>query len=114
MPLSSNTQLGLIGAGAMSNAIVKGLINAKKLSASQITVTDISDQQLKSLSDIGVKTINTAKDKLGNAKLAQSNGVIILAVKPHIIEPVLKDIRDSITENGPLIISIAVIQLKRL
>ena len=110
MSLTPNTKLGLIGAGAMSNAIVKGLINAKKLSASQITVTDISDAQLKSLSDIGVKTINTAKDTLGNAKLAQNNDIIILAVKPHIIEPVLKDIKESITNKGPLIISIAVMQ----
>ncbi|KAL0489190.1 pyrroline-5-carboxylate reductase ProC [Acrasis kona] len=104
----SNVRLGLIGAGAMSSAIIRGLIDADIMKPNQITATDLNGAALKALSDIKVNVINTAEDKSGNQNLVANSDVVILAVKPQVVDTVLSDIKGKFSDkNAPLIISIA-------
>ena len=44
-------KIGILGGGAMGEAIIRGIIKAKVFSPSQITVSDVTAQRLKYLKD---------------------------------------------------------------
>jgi predicted dinucleotide-utilizing enzyme len=69
-------KLGILGGGAMGEAIIRGIIKAKVFSPAQITVSDLSAQRLKFLKDS--YKIKACSD---NKKLVSDSGVIIIAVK---------------------------------
>ena len=94
-------KLGIIGAGKMAEALVKGALNAGLYKKKEITVSDIDPE----------KTGNIKK-KYGiditadNRELAESCNLIIFAVKPGHLEAVLKEIKN-VTTRKKLYISIA-------
>jgi pyrroline-5-carboxylate reductase len=95
------TQLGFIGVGNMGEAIISGLLREGTVKASRISGTARSE-----------KSVNRIQEKLGingftdNRELARNSDVIVLAVKWDVIESVLSEIADELTENK-LVISIA-------
>lgn len=93
--------VGLIGAGNMGGAILRGVIDAGYLKQSQIIVCDASRRKMEELADElpGVNYCDSPAD------LASQADMIILAVKPHFIQGVLDDIRGDL--NGKAVISIA-------
>ena len=99
--LPSGTVLGFIGSGAMATALIEGLLASNTLPASSIFSSDPDEHKLQHLSS----TLGT-QSAPDNRSLLQTCTVLILAVKPHIVHPVL-------TELGPhfqphhLLISIA-------
>lgn len=82
----SEQRIGVIGAGNMASAIVKGLVG--RISPDQITVSDRSEEKLQEISAFGV---NTTCD---NCQVAKQSDVIILAVKPNIYSFVLEEIKE--------------------
>ncbi|MBF0549027.1 MAG: pyrroline-5-carboxylate reductase [Deltaproteobacteria bacterium] len=96
-------KIGFIGAGNMGGALIKGLVTSRKVTPDQITAADASESRLKSLSqEFGIVT---TKDNLA---LVQTSEVIVLAVKPGVVKPVLLDIRAEIPK-GKLVISVAAV-----
>ena len=94
-------KLGLIGAGHMAEALLKGLIESGRYKKPEIVVSDIDSKRLQQiLSTYGVNITNNNKEIL-----RQSN-VIILAVKPDAIEVVLNEIK-GLLNSGKILISIA-------
>ncbi|MBF0509763.1 MAG: pyrroline-5-carboxylate reductase [Deltaproteobacteria bacterium] len=94
-------KIGFIGAGNMGGALIKGLVTSRKVTPDQITAADASESRLKSLSqEFGIVTTTD------NLALAQTSEVIVLAVKPGVVKPVLLDIRAEIPK-GKLVISVA-------
>jgi len=85
MKLSEQT-IGVIGAGNMASAIVKGLVS--KISPMQITVSDRSEDKLQEIASYGV---NITED---NCQVAKQSDVIVLAVKPNIYPFVLEEIKE--------------------
>ncbi len=97
-----------IGGGNMARALIGGLIKSG-VDADHITVSDPSAAQRNAAeSDFGIRT---SQD---NAEAVTGRSVVVLAVKPQIMDEVLASIRNAVDEHV-LIISVAAgIPLARL
>lgn len=93
-------KLGIIGAGNMANALVRGLVASKRLDTAQIRATDVSEQQRSALTAAyGVTT------EASNAALLSWANVVLVAVKPQAVPHILADLSDN--HANQLFISIA-------
>ena len=77
--------IGVVGAGNMATAIVKGLIN--RVDPGQITVSDRSCEQLKKMEEFGVHTT------VDNVAAVKNADVVVLAVKPNVYPKVLEELK---------------------
>ena len=95
------SKLGIIGAGKMARALVKGILKSKIYSKNEIILSDVDEKQLHSLkNEFGIGTTGD------NRELAETAVIIIFAVKPLIIKEVLNEIKNH-TSRKKLYISIA-------
>lgn len=94
-------KISFIGGGNMANSLIGGLL-ANDYSARCITVAEPDENKLTQLEKQFAVSTNTDN----NTAVADAD-VVILAVKPQILQTVCRDIADSIQKNTPLIISIA-------
>ncbi len=96
-------KIAVIGAGNMGAAIVKGLASSNQTFSFDIRVSDINQQALDALKlavpDI---TINTS-----NEAVVKNADIIMLAVKPWLVEQVAATISDKIDYRNQIIVSIA-------
>lgn len=93
--------VGFIGAGNMGEALVKGLLAASLVPAKAILATDVRGDHLAELARrYGLEAV------AGNRECVRRADVVVLAVKPQIMDPVLREIAP---EVGPskLLLSIA-------
>ncbi len=94
-------KVGFVGAGNMGEALIKGLLAASLVPAKAIYATDVRLARLKELDrQYGIQI---AAD---NTDLVRHADVVIMAVKPQIMEAVLKEIAHAVTRRK-LVISIA-------
>ncbi len=94
-------QITFIGAGNMASAIIKGLL-AGGFSAAQLSASCPDTAQLDTLSaEYGIATTTD------NTRFTASADIVVLAVKPQIMESVCTGLRDTVQQRRPLIISIA-------
>src|SRR2546428_396809 len=94
-------KIGFVGAGKMGEAMIKGLLAANLVPPTAICATDVRLERLKELDrQYGIQI---AAD---NPELVRHADVVILAVKPQIIEPVLREVAHALTRRK-LMISIA-------
>lgn len=94
-------KFGFIGGGKMAEALSKGIINAKLNTPDNIMISDVIPERLKLLTkEFGVKTTQNNKD------VASFSEVLILAVKPQMMNEVLGNIKNDITRRH-LVVSIA-------
>jgi pyrroline-5-carboxylate reductase len=93
--------IGFIGAGNMAEALIRGLVRGGHVAAERITASGPRAERREELAKhYGIAT--TAD----NRAIASSAGVIVLSVKPQILDRVLREIGDQI-KSGTLVISIA-------
>lgn len=97
----SRKKVGIIGAGAMGNAIIQGLLQAGLVQPDHITASDSNKEALQRLQEAVPVQVASA-----NSVLVQCSEVIIIAVKPNQVAGVLKEIASSVTREH-LMISIA-------
>ncbi len=95
----SDYRIGIIGSGNMGKAIIKGLQAAKQ--SPTLRAWDALSENRKFLKDEFGVTV--PKD---NQELVLNSDIIILAVKPQVIDPVMAEIADTLTADK-LLISIA-------
>lgn len=93
--------IGFIGAGNMAAALVGGMI-AKGMSPSQIWMSDLSEARLEDM-----KQLHGVKIATDNADVVSRADVLVLAVKPQVMESVCRELQSRLGERRPLIISIA-------
>ena len=92
-------KIGIIGIGNMGSAILKGLLHV--YGKNDIIFTDVNREKCEEITkETGVAYAGS------NAECANQAKYIILAVKPQYFDPVLKNIRNVVTEAN-VIISIA-------
>jgi len=92
---------GFIGGGNMAEAIIKGIRGSGLGVGNKILVAEPKEDRRKYLEQTyGVKTTNS------NKEVASSCNIIILAIKPQIIEQVLEEIKSAVT-NDKTVVSIA-------
>ncbi|MGH7273910.1 MAG: pyrroline-5-carboxylate reductase [Nitrospiria bacterium] len=101
MKLKSIKSLGVIGAGKMGSALIRGLLEAGVLTPGQLIASDSAEPALDQLKrETGVKTAGR------NAELAKQSEIIVIAVKPDVLRSVLQEIRAFVGKDH-LVISIA-------
>lgn len=93
-------KLCIIGLGKMGSTLAKGLINAGILKKEQIIGTDISVENFE-MNPVycNIETLND------NIKAVQQCDIVLLSVKPQVIDKVLKEISSFCKEK--IVISIA-------
>ncbi len=99
--MSFKKNIGFIGAGAMAEAIIKGLLGRKFLSASNIWASDVNGERGRYLKD--TYGINYVGD---NRELVANSDVIIYAVKPFVLGSVLTETA-SVVPLGQIHVSVA-------
>ncbi|MBI5969617.1 MAG: pyrroline-5-carboxylate reductase [Deltaproteobacteria bacterium] len=93
--------IGFLGAGNMAEALIKGLLASKRVSAAQITACDKSAERLVHLAEkYEIKLFNK------NFEAAKNSDIIFITVKPGDVSSVLKDIAPELTPEK-LVISVA-------
>jgi pyrroline-5-carboxylate reductase len=97
-----NKQIGIVGSGNMAEALIRGLLHpAGAVVPEHIFTSDVSTERLNFLyNKYGIKTFHDNKEVVKSAE------VVILAVKPQIIQTVLQEISEYVDERK-LVISIA-------
>jgi pyrroline-5-carboxylate reductase len=102
-------KITFIGAGNMASSLVGGLI-AKGFDPQAITMADVNEQQLQQVrSTYGVAT------ERDNLLACSKADVVMLAVKPQVIEAVVSPLRATVSERAALVISVAAgIPVRRL
>ena len=98
--MAIDKKIAFIGGGNMAEALIKGLIAAGATKPGNIMVTDISVDRLAHLH----KTYGVMQK--GNIEASRDADIIILCVKPQVIDRVLVEIAPVI-DDRKLIISIA-------
>ena len=86
-------KLGVIGAGFMSTAIIKGAIKSGAVNAEEIIVSDVNKQSLIKIAENGVNTTLDTKE------LANNSEFVLFAVKPQSLSDVLPIISDCACEK---------------
>jgi pyrroline-5-carboxylate reductase len=94
-------RVALIGGGNMGDALVRGLLKARTLTTDQVVVTDRRAERLEHFT----KTYAVEATHSNTGAVANAD-VVILAVKPQILDRVLQEIAKSLPA-GALVISIA-------
>ena len=89
-----NKTIGFIGLGNMAKAIIGGLLQKDFAKKEQIIGSAKTEKTLlKVRNDFGIMTY------MDNCEVAKSADILILAVKPQMIDGVLDEIRDSLKED---------------
>jgi pyrroline-5-carboxylate reductase len=94
-------KIAFLGSGNMAEALIKGLLAAGSTTPDHILVMDISGDRLAYLK----KTYGVMPQK-SNPDAVREAGVVVLSVKPQVIERVLSEIAPAVDENK-LVVSIA-------
>lgn len=95
-----NIKVGFIGYGNMAQAIIQGLLKAKAVANAAIYVSSAHYDQL-TIKTIGLD-INPCKS---NQEVVEKSDLIVLAVKPNIIENVVEEIKGLVANK--IIVNVA-------
>ncbi len=102
-------KIGFIGGGAMAGSLLAGLSGSGAVAPRDLYVSDVNGERLEQLRES--LNINTLCD---NGKLVRLTDVVVLAVKPGVVLPVLMEAAGSF-KAGQTVISIAAgISVKKL
>lgn len=86
MPLTG-LKIGIIGGGAMGGALATGLVKSGAIPQTDLVVSDVSTERLRRLEEtLGIHTFQE------NRPLANEADIVILAVKPDVVAPVMEEI----------------------
>jgi pyrroline-5-carboxylate reductase len=99
--MAIDKKIAFLGGGNMAEALIKGLLAAGAAKADQILVADVSPERLEHLK----KTYGIIIQKNNSDAVVQS-GIILLCVKPQVIDKVLEEIAP-VANKSKLMISIA-------
>lgn len=102
-------KIGFIGAGNMAGALIKGLLETKRYRARDLWASDADGRQLARLRR--AYKIEGTRD---NQALVENSAVVVLAVKPQIMDVVLEQVRGFVTRRHLFVSIAAGITLARL
>lgn len=97
----STPNISFIGAGNMARSLISGLI-ADGRDPATIWISDRNDDQ-RLLLEQQFHLHATAS----NIEAAENSDIVILAVKPQVMQTVCQELRDTVQQKRPLVVSIA-------
>ncbi len=96
-----NRRVGFLGGGAMATALIRGLLHSESVSPAQIRASDVKQTRVDELARD--YKIETTPD---NASLVRWADVIVVSVKPQIVDRILPEIAENLAPTA-LVVSIA-------
>lgn len=97
----NKTKIGVIGAGKMGGAIIRGLIDSKVYPAQEITVSGGKSERTANLAkELGFQLVHSSAEVVATSK------VILIAVVPSLVPTILKEIRE-LLKDDQIIVSVA-------
>lgn len=96
-------KITILGAGSIGSAIAHGLAKGSIFNASDITCTTRSEESLNKLKTVNPDFVLTDN----NQAAVQTADIIILAVKPWSIEPIIEEIKPVLNLDKQIIVSVA-------
>ena len=100
---TSNLQIAIIGAGNMGGAIARGFSKGTHVQSINIRVSDVSQSNLYAIKAFNPEiTVSTS-----NRDIIKDADIIILAVKPWLVEVIAEEIENKIDFKKQIIVSIA-------
>ena len=102
LKLDHSMKITIIGGGNMGGAIAKGIAAGGLVPASNLTVTAHTQQTLDKIKgyDPAIRTT------LDNREAVQGADLVVLAVKPWLLEEVIKEIRDGLDYSKQAVASV--------
>jgi pyrroline-5-carboxylate reductase len=95
-----NMNVAFIGSGVMGEAMIKGLLNKQLIPANQIIASDTREDRVKEL-----VTAYGLRGTTDNLKAADGADILVLSVKPQVLDEVLHDVRRG-AHSAKLVLSI--------
>ena len=102
-------KIGIIGAGKIGSAIVRGIIRAGLVAKDQVMASDVSEVLRQSIA--GELGIGVTVD---NGQVCDFADTVILAVKPQIVDSVLEEVAKKLGKSKLLVSVAAGVPLSRL
>ena len=97
----SDSDIGFVGGGNMATSLIGGLV-ANGTPPGSIRVSDPDTARIDALVErFGVQA------RADNAEVAARCATVVLAVKPQIMGPVVRELAPTLGEHAPLLVSIA-------
>lgn len=93
-------KITIIGGGNMGGALIEGFLKSGKIAPSELTVGDASEAVRTRFQQMGLAAYADNREAVAGA------GIVILAVKPWLVETVAEKISKSLADNT-LIVSLA-------
>ena len=102
-------KLAVIGAGKIGSAILRGVIRAGLVHKDQVVASDLSKPLRQSIAkELGIKVTPN------NGQVCDFADIVILAVKPQIVDPVVEEIAERLGRTKLLISVAAGVPLSRI
>jgi pyrroline-5-carboxylate reductase len=102
-------KIGVIGAGKIGSAIARGIIRAGLVNKESVISSDVSDELRQAIArDLDIKVTPD------NGALCDFAEIIILAVKPQIVDPVAREIAKKLGKSKLLVSVAAGVPLGRI
>ena len=98
-----NTQIAIIGAGNMGGAIARGLSKGTLIQSKNIRVSDVSQANLDAITAFNPEIVVSNS----NREIVKNADIVILAVKPWLVEIISEEIENLIDLKHQIIVSIA-------
>ena len=96
-----NEKIGVVGAGKIGSAIVRGVIRAGLVAKDQVMASDVSDALRQAISnELGIQVTSD------NGAVCDFADIVILAVKPQILDGVVKEMARKLGKTK-LVVSVA-------
>nr|XP_011451949.2 pyrroline-5-carboxylate reductase 2 [Crassostrea gigas] len=98
--VSESMTIGFIGAGRMAQAMSRGFISKGVVKPHKIMASDTVPQMLDCIKEQGIRISRS------NLEIVENSDLIIIAVKPHVVSPILQEVSSKVTREK-LFLSIA-------
>ncbi|NLT32148.1 MAG: pyrroline-5-carboxylate reductase [Acidobacteria bacterium] len=101
--------VGIIGAGNMGEVLIRGLVHSGRVKKSDILASDLDRERLAAIEKAyGTRTMSS------NAELVKKASLVILAVKPQNVDPLLEELAGSSHEHHVFVSIVAGVTTERL
>jgi pyrroline-5-carboxylate reductase len=100
---TTNLKIAIIGAGNMGGAIARGLAKGTMIKPSNIAISDISEANLAAIT-AQQPEISTMSS---NIEVIKNADIVIIAVKPWLVETIANEIENKLDYKKQLIVSVA-------
>ncbi|NWT69319.1 P5CR3 reductase, partial [Prunella himalayana] len=105
---ASELWVGFVGAGRMAGGLVRGLLQAGKVPASNVLASAPSDKNLAAWRELGCRTTHC------NLEVVHRSTLVFLATKPHILPGVLEEIRPAVGPHHIVVSLVAGVTIQTL